>query len=59
MLFKTLRSYNSINILYGQYESREATRAAYLNLPATIKPRDLQIRTKRGVLEDLNTGDGQ
>lgn len=59
MLFKTLRSYNSINILYGQYESREATRAAYLNLPATIKPRDLQIRTKRGVLEDLNTVDGQ
>jgi type II secretory pathway predicted ATPase ExeA len=57
MLFK-FKS-DSVNVLYGQYESREAARAAYLNMPATIRPRDLQIRTKRGVLESMNAADGK
>jgi septal ring-binding cell division protein DamX len=50
---------NSLCLLRGQFESREAALAAYQNLPATTRPRELQIRTKRGVLKGLNTTDSK
>jgi MSHA biogenesis protein MshM len=54
MLINSHRSHNSVNILYGQYDTRQAALAAYLDLPATVRPRLLQIRTKTGVFEESN-----
>jgi hypothetical protein len=50
---------NTLSVLYGQYESREAARAAYLGLPAAFRPQRFQVRTKRGILENLNAAVSQ